>query len=146
MSLTLQKKLAAELLKCGESRVRFDEERLDEIEAAISREEIRRLIADGAIYKIQEKGISRGRFRERKKRRGPGSRKGGKYSIIPRKTQWMLKVRAQRKALKKLRDSKMLVEGAYRKVYKMVKSGAFKSVSTMMEYLKQNKLLRRVFA
>ncbi|MEM1891329.1 MAG: 50S ribosomal protein L19e, partial [Nitrososphaerota archaeon] len=60
--------------------------------------------------------------------------------------QWILKVRAQRKALKKLRDSKMLVEGAYRKVYKMVKSGAFKSVSAMMEYLKQNKLLRRVFA
>ncbi|MCL7385462.1 MAG: 50S ribosomal protein L19e [Thaumarchaeota archaeon] len=146
MSLTLQKRLAAELLKCGESRVRFDEERLDEIEAAISREEIKRLIEDGAIYKIQKKGISKGRLRERKRRKGPGSRKGGKYSIIPRKTQWMLKVRAQRKALKKLRDSKMLVEGAYRKVYKMVKSGAFKSVSAMMEYLKQNKLLRRVFA
>ncbi|MCS7136231.1 MAG: 50S ribosomal protein L19e [Nitrososphaerota archaeon] len=145
MSLTLQKRLAAELLKCGESRVRFDKERLDEIEAAISREEIKRLIEDGAIYKIQEKGVSRGRLRERKKRKGPGSRKGGKYSVIPRKTQWMLKVRAQRKALKKLRDSKMLVEGAYRKVYKMVKSGAFKSVNAMMEYLKQNKLLRRVF-
>lgn len=145
MSLTLQKRLAAELLKCGESRVRFDEERLEEIEAAISREEIKRLIEDGAIYKIQEKGISRGRLRGRKKRRGPGSRKGGKYSIISRKTQWMLKVRAQRRVLKKLRDSKMLVEGAYRKVYKMVKSGTFKSVSAMMEYLKQNKLLRRVF-
>ncbi|MEM1531759.1 MAG: 50S ribosomal protein L19e, partial [Nitrososphaerota archaeon] len=72
MSLTLQKRLAAELLKCGESRVRFDEERLDEIEAAISREEIKRLIEDGAIYKIQEKGISKGRLRERKKRKGPG--------------------------------------------------------------------------
>lgn len=144
MSLTLQKRLAAELLKCGESRVRFDEERLDEIEAAISREEIRRLIEDGAIYKLQEKGISRGRLRERKKRKGPGRRKGGKYSVIPRKTRWILKVRAQRKALKKLRDSRMLEEGAYRKVYKMVKSGAFKSVSAMMDYLKQNKLLRRV--
>ncbi|MEM2909700.1 MAG: 50S ribosomal protein L19e [Nitrososphaerota archaeon] len=145
MSLTLQKRLAAELLKCGESRVRFDEEKLDEIEAAISREEIKRLIEDGAIYKLQEKGISKGRLRERKKRKGPGSRKGGKHSIVPRKAQWMFKVRAQRKALKKLRDSKMLEEGVYRKVYKMVKSGVFKSVNAMMDYLKQNKLLRRVF-
>lgn len=143
MSLSLQKRLAAELLKCGESRVRFDGERLEEIESAITREDIRRLIEDGAIYKVQKKGISKGRREERRK--GPGSRKGGKYSIVSRKTRWMLKVRAQRRKLKELRDKKMLVDGAYRKLYGMVKAGVFKSVNAMMEYIKQNKLLRKVF-
>lgn len=143
MSLSLQKRLAAELLKCGESRVRFDPERLDEIESAITREDIRRLIEEGAIYKVPKKGISKGRREERRK--GPGSRKGGKYAIVPRKTQWMMRVRAQRKKLKELRDKKLLVEGAYRKLYKMVKAGVFKSVNAMMEYIKENKLLRKVF-
>lgn len=145
MSLTLQKRLAAELLKCGESRVRFDEERIEDIESAITRQEIRRLIEDGAIYKVHEKGISKGRLRRRKKRKGPGSRKGGKYSVIPRKTRWMMRVRAQRKALKKLRDARMIEPSVYRKLYLMVKSGAFKSVAAMKDYIKQHKLLRRAF-
>ena len=49
--LEFQKRVAADLLGCGVNRVRFDQERLDEISEAITREEIRFLIKDGAIYK-----------------------------------------------------------------------------------------------
>jgi len=143
LKLDFQKRIAADILKCGVNRVKFDAERLDEIMEAITREDIRRLIKDGVIYKEQKKGISRARVRERKKKRGPGSRKGAKYSRISRKELWMRKVRAQRKKLRQLRDKKLITKTAYRKIYKMVKAGAFKSVASMMEYLEQNKLIRR---
>lgn len=144
--LELQKRLAAELMKCGETRVRFDPERIDEISEAITREDVKRLIEDGAIYKVHAKGVSRVRAREReekKRSRGHGSRKGKKYSIISRKERWILKVRTQRKKLKELREKKLIDSSTYRRVYRMVKAGAFKSVADMLTYLETNKLIRR---
>jgi len=143
-TLSLQRRLAADLLKCGIHRVKFDPERLEEIAEAITREDVRRLIEDGAIYKEQEKGVSRVRVRmRRRKKRGPGSRKGAKYSRISRKELWMMRVRAQRRRLRELRDRKLITRAVYRRIYRMVKAGAFKSVASMMEYLEQNKLIRR---
>ena len=144
LKLTFQKRLAADLLKCGIHRVRIDPEKLEEVSEAITREDIRRLIKDGVIYKEQKKGVSRARVRARKrKRRGPGSRKGRKYSRISRKERWMMRVRAQRKKLRELRDRGLITKTIYRKIYRMVKAGSFKSVAAMMEYLEQNKLIRR---
>jgi len=144
LKLTFQKRLAADLLKCGIHRVKIDPEKLEEVSEAITREDIRRLIKDGVIYKEQKKGVSRARVRARKrKKRGPGSRKGKKYSRISRKEQWMMRVRAQRKKLRELRDRGLITKTIYRKIYRMVKAGSFKSVAAMMEYLEQNKLIRR---
>ena len=55
----------------------------------------------------------------------------------------MMRVRAQRKKLRELRDRKLLTKSDYRRVYKMVKAGAFKSTAAMLEYLKENNLIRR---
>jgi len=141
--LELQKRLAADLLGCGVSRVRFDQERIEEVMDAITREDIRYLIREGVIYKAPKRGVSRARVRRKKKKRGPGSREGGKYSRVSRKEHWMSRVRAQRRKLKELRDKKLIETSAYRRVYRMVKAGAFKSVAAMMDYLKSNNLLRR---
>lgn len=144
IKLSFQKRLAADLLKCGIHRVKLDPEKLEEISEAITREEIRRFIKDGVIRKKKEKGVSRARVRARKKKkRGAGSRKGGKYSRLSRKEQWMRRVRAQRKRLRELRDRGLVTRTVYRRIYRMVKAGAFKSVAAMMEYLEQNKLIRR---
>ena len=144
LKLTFQRRLAADLLKCGIHRVKLDPEKLEEISEAITREEVRQLIKDGAIEKKQKKGVSRARVRARKrKKRGVGSRKGGKYSRLSRKEQWMRRVRAQRKRLRELRDRGLVTKTVYRRIYRMVKAGAFKSVAAMMEYLEQNKLIRR---
>jgi large subunit ribosomal protein L19e len=145
LKLTLQRRLAANLLKCGIHRVKLDPEKLEEISEAITREDIRRLIKDGIIWKEREKGVSRARVRarKRKKSRGAGSKEGGKYSRLSRKEQWMIRVRAQRRRLKELRDRGLITRATYRKVYMMVKAGAFKSVASMMEYLTQNNLIRR---
>ena len=145
MKLEMQKRIAADLMKCGVSRVRFDPERLEDIESAITRREIAQLIHDGAIYKEPKKGVSRARLRMRKrKKRGPGSRKGGKHSVIPRKRKWINTVRPQRRYLRQLREKGLLDQHDYRKLYLMVKAGAFKSTASLKEYIKANKLLRKV--
>lgn len=143
MPLRLQKRAAASLLKCGVNKVRFDPERMNDIEAAITRADIRSLISDGAIYRIRDKGISRGRVKRKRRRRGEGSRKGGAHSKISKKRRWMSKVRPQRRELARLRDSKLLEPGSYRKVYRLIKASNFRSVASLREYLKENNLLRR---
>jgi len=141
MTLEFQKRLAADLLKCGLSRVRFDTERLDEIEAAITRAEIQNLINSGAIYKLNKKGVSSGR-RFKRRRRGPGSREGAKHSIVPRKTLWISRVRPQRRFLKMLRDKGRISPSDYRRVYLYIKAGNFKSVSALKEFLTSKGLLK----
>ena len=143
LKLSFQKRLAADLLKCGVHRVKIDPKKVEEITEAITREDVKRLIKDGVIWKEQKKGVSRARVRARRRKKGPGSRKGGKYSRVSRKEQWMMRVRAQRRRLRELRDRGLITKAAYRRVYRMVKAGAFKSVAAMMEYLEQNKLIRR---
>ncbi len=49
MKLTVQKRLAASLFKCSEKRVWFDEDRLADIKEAITKNDIKALISQGAI-------------------------------------------------------------------------------------------------
>ncbi|MEM0381946.1 MAG: 50S ribosomal protein L19e [Nitrososphaerota archaeon] len=138
MSLSIQRRMAAELLKCGESRVRFDPERLEDVEDAITRSDIRQLISEGAIYAAPKRGNTR---RAEREKRGPGRRKGGKHSIISRKERWLMRVRSQRRYLRRLKAAKMLKDDAYRHVYLQIKAGRFKSVAELKTYLKENGLL-----
>jgi large subunit ribosomal protein L19e len=149
MSLKAQRRMAAEILKCGENRVYFDPYLIEEIKMAITRDDIRSLIKDGIIKKHYKKGISnyRKNFRhQRKKRglaRGLGKRKGKKTARTPKKEAWMKRVRAQRRELKKLRDRKQITIANYRKLYKNVKGGMFTSVAQMNRYIKEKGLLKR---
>jgi large subunit ribosomal protein L19e len=141
--------MAAEILKVGENRVWIDPERAEDVELAISREEIRRLIGDRAIKKLPEKGISRARARRlhRKKvdgkRRGHGSREGTSGARTPTKETWMRRVRAQRRRLRELRGSHALNETVYRQLYVMSKSGQFRSVADLDRYMDAHGLRRR---
>ncbi|MEM2105619.1 MAG: 50S ribosomal protein L19e [Candidatus Bathyarchaeia archaeon] len=147
--LRSQRRLAAKILKVGESRVWIDPERADDVEAAITREEIRKLIHEGVIKPIPERGVSRARARilhEKKKRgrrRGTGSRSGAARAKISKKDAWMTKIRALRKRLRELKAKKIITESAYRKLYKMASSGRFSSVSDLERYLKAHELWRK---
>jgi len=55
----------------------------------------------------------------------------------------MLKVKAQRRKLKELREKKLIDFSTYRRIYKMVKAGAFKSTSDKVMYLRNLKLIER---
>jgi len=141
--------MASEILKVGESRVWIDPERIEDIELAISREEIRRLIHEKAIRKIPERGVSHARTRilreKRKKgrRRGYGSRQGPKGARFPRKKAWIIRIRAQRKKLRELRDRHAITESVYRRLYIMAGSGVFRSVAALERYIDAHNLRRR---
>ncbi len=121
MDVKYQKKLAADILKCGINRVWVDDTMLDEVIEAITREDVRKLISSGAIQKKSVNGNSRGRYRylkeQRRKgrRKGPGSRKGHKNARTPPKKDWMKRIRAIRHELKHLRDEGHIDKSVYRK-------------------------------
>ena len=51
MRLTLQKRLAAQMLKCSQKKIKVDETRLEDIKEAITKRDIRGLISENAITK-----------------------------------------------------------------------------------------------
>jgi large subunit ribosomal protein L19e len=151
MNLTSQRKLASAVLDCGVNRVWIDPERADEVSMAITREEIRKLIKDKAIKALPENSTSRGRARvlaEKKKkgrRVGSGSKKGRKYAIVPKKTRWINRIRAQRKKLVNLRENRIISVSTYRSLYRKAKGGEFRSVAELERYINDNNLRRRTF-
>lgn len=70
--LKTQRRLAAQILKAGQNRVWINPEKTDDAEAAITREEVRKLIHEGVIKSKPEKGVSRARARvlHEKKKKG----------------------------------------------------------------------------
>jgi large subunit ribosomal protein L19e len=141
MSLQSQRRIAADILKVGESRVWIDPTKIELVAKAMTREDIRRLIREGIIRAIPKKGISHARYRMRKgKRRGPGRRKGGKWAIVSRKRMWMMKIRALRRFLRRLKERGIISRQVYRKLYRMAKGGAFQSKAHLAHYIKERGL------
>ena len=149
MSLKSQRRLAAEIMKIGENRVWIDPERIDYVEAAITREEIKKLIHEKVVKSLPEKGISRARARvfaeKRKKglRRGPGGKSGPARSKITKKQAWMSRIRPVRRRLRELKDSRAITESVYRKMYDMSESGVFESKADLERYLRTHNLWRK---
>ncbi len=147
--LKSQRRLAAQILKVGQNRVWINPERMDDVEVAITREEIRKLIHEGTIKRLTEKGVSRARARvlhEKKRkgrRRGPGRRSSSKHAKISKKEAWMHKIRALRKRLRELKTNRIITENSYRKMYRVASSGKFESIADMERYLKTHELWRK---
>ncbi|MEW6328944.1 MAG: 50S ribosomal protein L19e [Candidatus Micrarchaeota archaeon] len=148
MSMKTVRRVASGVLKCGESKIRIRPADAKKAEEALTRDDIRALVKQGAVYALPKRGVSRARAREkhaklkRGRRRGMGSRKGGKYAGVPRKMIWMSKVRAQRGLLRELADSGKLL-GNYRNIYRMVKGRAFRSKEAMLAHLKDSNLIKK---
>jgi len=149
MNLSVQKRMAASILKAGKNRIIFDNSKLNEIKEAITKRDIRNLINSGVIKLDQKHGfssfrINKLRAQKRKgKRKGLGSRKGKKTARLGRKKKWMIKVRVQRKFLKYLKQNKLISIHVYRKIYKMIKSDVFRSKRHLKLYLDENNLIRK---
>ncbi len=148
MDVKFQRRLAADILKCGEERVWMDPNALDEIKEAVTREDVRMLIKRGLIKKKQVKGTSRVRAnylkeqREKGRRRGPGSRKGRKYARYPRKRRWIKTIRPIRATLRDLRDSGMIDRHTYRRYYRLANGGTFKSRNHLLAHMKAEGVIK----
>lgn len=148
MAMKTVRRIASEILKVGESKIRFKPDSLKKIEEVLTREDVKGLIKEGIIYKASPRGVSRIRGRKKKsqlkkgRRWGRGSRRGTLRARSGGKKSWIAKVRAQRNYIKNLiRSGKIKDRKAYRKIYMMIKGNAFKSVKILDTYLKENKLL-----
>lgn len=138
--LNVQRRLASQILKCGENRVRFDPEKLEDIKEAITKTDIRSLIGNGVISKKRLLNTSRFWARKRKeqksygKQKGFGSRKGKKTARLRPKTTWMNKIRLQRGFIKSLRDKNEITSASYHELYMKSKSGFFRSLRHLSLY------------
>jgi large subunit ribosomal protein L19e len=144
--LANQRRLAAEVMGVGVNRVWLDTEASKDIAAALTRDDIRKLIEEGKVDKRAIKGVSRGRARKLNEtrnyghRKGHGSRSGAKGARRPRKEQWMKKIRALRSRLKELRENKTIDVTTYRKLYAKAKGGEYRSKAHMNSHIEQLKV------
>jgi large subunit ribosomal protein L19e len=147
--LASQRRLAAHILKIGQNRVWMDPERMDDVEGAITREEVRKLIHEKVIVSLPEQGVSRSRakvIRAKKlkgRRSGPGSITGAGHAKVTKKEAWMIKIRSLRRKLRDLKARKVIAETTYTQYYRMAGSGRFESIADLERNLKANELWRK---
>ncbi len=148
MDLSLQKRLAAEILGVGVSRVKIKPEEAERVSEALTREDVKKLIKEGIIYVEPVHGnahrwLERRRKRQKGHRRGCGKRKGKKTARLPEKEAWMHRIRKMRRHLRYLRDNKRIDARTYRRLYMLAKGGMFKSLSALQSYITEHSLLKK---
>jgi len=148
-NLDTKKKIASKVLKCSPKKVTLNTESLDRVNDAITRADIKSLVSSSIITKKQDKGISRFRAKKRAlqkrkgRQRGQGLRKGKATARLPSKLTWMNKIRSQRKLLNTLRDSKIINDSIFRKLYLKAKGGFFRSKRHIKLYINEKELVNK---
>ncbi len=147
-TLSTQKRIAADILKVGESRIWIDPKSLEDVAEAVTREDVKKLIKRNVIQRKNKKGNSRGRYkrlkaqRDKGRRKGPGSRKGTRNAREPSKDRWIKNVRAMRRKLRELRDTGKIDKAVYREYYGKIKGGVFRNTSQLVTHLKDYGILK----
>ena len=146
--LDVQRRLAADILKCGKNRVRFDPGKIDDTKEAITKSDVRALISSGAITKKRLNSTSRFWARKIKKqkksgkRKGHGSRKGKSTARKEPKRTWINNIRLQRNFIKSLRDKQTITSTIYHELYLKSKGGFFRSLRHLKTYSQERGLLK----
>jgi len=127
------KQIASQILNSGVSRIKILPNAIEDVKKALTRSDIKKLIEEKKIIAVAKK-------QKMKKERKKKSVKKG--SAKARKSvRWEDIVRAQRRLLKKLKEEKKITNQTFKKVYKLIKSGNFSSRSSLLTFLKDQKLL-----
>jgi large subunit ribosomal protein L19e len=148
-NLTNQRRLASRIMKVGKNRVWINPDKIEDVESAITREEVRKLVHEKAIGATPIKGVSRGRAKviqakkRRGRRKGPGSKSGTPRAVISKKEAWMTKIRSLRRKLRELKANRTITEGNYRELYMIAGSGRFASIADMERYAKAHDMWRK---
>jgi large subunit ribosomal protein L19e len=137
------KEFAATILKVGVGRIKLDPENMAKVAEAMTKDDVRGLIAERVIQKRASEQQSKARARELKKkkqkgrRRGKGKRAGTKKIRSDQRRDWITRIRSQRRTLKELREKnpEAVNNIGYGKLYKLAKGNYFKGKKYLIDYV-----------
>lgn len=141
MKVDRAKTLISEMYGVGVKRVWIDPNHIEEVESALTKDDLRKLVERGVIRILQKKGQSRVRARilkikkKKGRKRGPGSRRGTPGARLDPKLAWMRKIRAIRHLLKRLREKGIIDRKTYRRLYRQAKGGHIRSKAHVLEII-----------
>lgn len=132
VNLKTKKKFVSRVTGVGVGRIKFDSEHLDDIEDAITRENIRSLITANTIQIDPVVGTSRGRAQSKKMQRTkrgtkPGSKHGRKGARAGKKEVYVSKVRSLRRLLKIAKDRKEITNPEFWSIYKKISGNTIRN-------------------
>lgn len=136
------RKIAAEVLKVGKTKIFISPGQVQRLKDAMTKEDVRTLIKEGLIKKRKDNLQSKARARVLKakkkkgRKKGQGKRTGKKTARTKKKETWIKNVRAQRRTLKEMKKSGVKLKKPARKIYLMIKGNYFKGkkyLDTMVE-------------
>lgn len=130
MKLEKKKELAARTLNVGKGRITFVSSRNNEIKEAITKQDIRDLVADKAIVVKEVKGRKKVVGRKNKRRDGKIKKK-----VNVRKKQYMTMTRKLRGYIKKLKEQGKLAREEFIDIRKKIRNKSFKSLANLKEYI-----------
>ena len=130
MNLGKKKILAAKALNVGKKRIVFLEPRLEEIKEAITKQDIKDLVQEGAIVVKGVKG--RKKVVKRKKKRGVGKIK---KKVNVRKKVYATLTRKLRKYIYELKKTGKLDREDVIDIRKKIRNRLFKSKAHLKEYI-----------
>ncbi len=131
MNLKKKKELAARTLGVGKNRIILDNNRLEEIREAITRQDIKDLKKQ-EIIKIKEKRGRKKKKKRKTKRRGGSKRK----RINKRKQDYVKMVRKMRRILKNLKEKKEISKEEYQDLRNKIKAKKFRDSKHLLEAVK----------
>jgi large subunit ribosomal protein L19e len=130
MNLRSKKRLAAETFGVGKSRIAFVNERIEEIKEAITKQDMRNLLKDGAIVIKEIRGRSKNVNRDKKRHVGKVRRK-----VNIRKRDYVILTRKLRKVLAEKKKRGELKREEIKEIRVKIRNKIYKSKSHLNEIL-----------